>query len=178
MPKPAYLRLLAAIALGLACAAGACGGSSSPAPPPAAPQAAAPISGDAAEAAQAVLEQYRQAHEVRSVEALDPLYLATPELVRVWQGQRTAGWDTARAELAALFNRAQGIKLRVDQVAVQALGPDGAPEAIIVVANVSRTVSEGVTSVRVDGVLTLVLRRQDQRWLIASEHFSHPPTAR
>jgi hypothetical protein len=163
---------MAAAALGLACAAGACGGS--PEPPPAAPQAAAPVSGDAATAARAVLEQYRQAHEVRSVEALEPLYLATPELVRVWQGQRSAGWDTARAELSALFNRAQGIKLRVDQVAVQALGRDGA----VVVADVSRTVSDGVTSVRVDGVLTLVLRREDPRWLIVSEHFSHPLTAR
>jgi ketosteroid isomerase-like protein len=175
MPKLGYLRRLAALALALACAAAACGGS--PEPPPAAPQAAAPVSdagGDAAEAARAVLEQYRQAHEVRSVEALDPLYLASPELVRVWQGQRTAGWDTARAELAALFNRARGIKLRVDRVVVQALGEG----SVALVADASRTVSDGVTSVRVDGVLTLVLRRQDQRWLIVSEHFSHPPTPR
>ena len=164
---------MAAAALGLCCAAGACGGSQ--APPPEAPQAAAPIdAGDAAGAARAVLEQYRQAHEVRSVEALDPLYLAGPELVRVWQGQRTAGWDPARAELAALFNRARSVKLRVDQVIVQPLGPDG----VVLVADASRTVADGVTSVRVDGVLTLVLRRQDQRWLIVSEHFSYPPTPR
>jgi ketosteroid isomerase-like protein len=164
---------VAAAALGLLCAAGACGGS--PEPPPVAPQAAAPGSdGDAAEAARAVLEQYRQAHEVRSVEALDPLYLAGPELVRVWQGQRTAGWDTARAELAALFNRARSVKLRVDQVAVHELGEGG----VVLVADASRTVADGVTSVRVDGVLTLVLRRQDQRWLIVSEHFSYPPTPR
>jgi ketosteroid isomerase-like protein len=158
----------------LASAAGACGGSA--APEPEAPRAAAPgaaVAGDAAGAARAVLEQYRQAHEVRSVEALDPLYLATPGLVRVWQGERTAGWDAARAELAALFNRAQSIKLRVDQVTVQELGD----AAAVVVADVSRTVSDGVTSVRVDGVLTLVLRREGERWLIAGEHFSHPPVA-
>jgi ketosteroid isomerase-like protein len=175
MPKPGTLRLLAAAALALSCAAGACGGG--PEPPPQAPQAAAPRSdagGDAAEAARAVLEQYRQAHEVRSVEALDPLYLAGPELVRVWQGQRTAGWDTARAELAALFNRARSVKLRVDQVVVHALGPDG----VVLVADASRTVADGATSVRVDGVLTLVLRRQDQGWVIVSEHFSHPLTPR
>lgn len=175
MSKAGYLRVLTAAALALACAAGACGGSSKP--PAAPPQAAAPVStlsGDAAEAARAVLEQYRQAHEVRSVEALDPLYLAGPELVRVWQGQRTAGWDPARAELAALFNRARSVKLRVDQVIVQPLGPDG----VVLVADASRTVADGVTSVRVDGVLTLVLRRQDQRWLIVSEHFSYPPTPR
>lgn len=174
MSKRGYLRVLAAVAL--ACAAGACGGS--PEPTLAAPQASAPMSGDAAEAARAVLEQYRQAHEVRSVEALDPLYLATPALVRVWQGQRTSGWDAARAELSALFNRAQGIKLRVEQVAVHAIGPGDEPTGAVIVADASRTVSDGVTSVRVDGVLTLVLQRVDQRWLIASEHFSYPPTAR
>ncbi|HWN66814.1 MAG TPA: nuclear transport factor 2 family protein [Haliangium sp.] len=173
MSNLGVLRVLTAAALALACAAGACGGS--PEPPATPPRAAAPVStlsGDAAEAARAVLEQYRQAHEVRSVEALDPLYLAAPELSRVWQGQRTAGWDTTRAELAALFNRARSIKLRVDQVAVHELGPGG----VAVVADVSRTVSDGVTSVRVDGVLTLVLRRQDERWQIVSEHFSYPLT--
>jgi ketosteroid isomerase-like protein len=173
MPKPGYVRLVAAVALGLSCVAGACGGSAEPhASTPAAPQTAAPAPGGAAEAARAVLEQYRQAHEVRSVEALDPLYLPGPELVRVWQGQRTAGWDTARAELGALFNRSRSVKLRVDQVVVHELGADG----VVLVADASRTVADGVTSVRVDGVLTLILRRQDQRWLIVSEHFSYPPT--
>jgi hypothetical protein len=173
MSKRGYFPVLAAVAL--ICAVAACGGSPAPT---AAPPAPAPMSRDAAEGARAVLEQYRQAHEVRSVEALDPLYLTTPELVRVWQGQRTTGWDTARTELAGLFNRAQGIKLRVEQVTVHAIGPGDEPTGAVVVADVSRTVSDGVTSVRVDGVLTLVLQRADQRWLIASEHFSYPPTAR
>lgn len=172
MSTPGSLRFVIVAALGLAGVAGACGGKAEP--PPATPQVAAPAAEDAVEAAQAVLEQYRQAHEVRSIEALDPLYLAAPELERVWQGQRTVGWDQVRAELAALFHRADSIKLRVDRVAVQPLGAGGA----VLVADASRTVSDGVTSVRVDGVLTLTLRRQGERWLIASEHFSHTVTPR
>jgi ketosteroid isomerase-like protein len=164
---------MAAAALALV-VAGACGGSTQA--PPAAPAASTastpPTPADIRQAALAVLEQYRQAHEVRSVEALDPLYLASPELVRVWQGERTTGWDAVRDQLGALFNRARDIKLRVDQPTVLALGDGGA----VVVANAARTVAEGVTSVRVEGVLTLVLRREEQRWRIASEHFSYPPS--
>lgn len=152
----------------------ACGGPA--AAPPSAPQAEAapPAPASVVEAAQALVEQYRQAHEVRSMDALAPLYAASPELVRVWQGRRTTGWEVVRPELAGLLGRAESIKLRIGDLAVSALGEDGAA----VTASVSRTVADGVTSVRVDGVLTLALRRQDDRWVIVGEHFSHPPSPR
>lgn len=162
------------LALGLVLALPACGGSG--AAPPAAPRAdqAPPAPVSVVQAARAVLEQYRQAHEVRSMDALAPLYAVSPELVRVWQGSRLTGWDAVRPELAALLGRAERIKLRIDDVTVSALGEDGATVA----ASVSRVIADGVTSVRVDGVLTLALRRQDDHWVIVAEHFSYPPSPR
>lgn len=172
------LRGIAAAVLGLSLLAAGCGGGTKARAE--APAAAAPAPGSVEEAARAVLEQYRQAHAVRSLDALAPLYLDAPELVRVWQGERTASWGAVRGQLAVLFSSAEEIRLRVDRVAVLPLGRDGAA----VIADVSRTVDSGATSVRVDGVLTLVLRRQASendpagRWVIASEHFSHPPSPR
>lgn len=174
------LRGIAAAVLGLSLLTAGCGGGTKARAGAEAPAAAAPAPGSAEEAARAVLEQYRQAHAVRSLEALAPLYLDAPELVRVWQGERTTSWGAVRGQLAVLFSSAEEIRLRVDRVAVLPLGQDGAA----VIADVSRTVDSGATSVRVDGVLTLVLRRQDSgddragRWVIASEHFSHPPSPR
>lgn len=171
------LRGIAAAVLGLSLLIAGCGGGTKARAE--APQAAAPAPGSVEEAARAVLEQYRQAHQVRSLDALAPLYLDAPELVRVWQGERTAGWGAVRGQLAVLFSSAEDIRLRIEEVAVLPLGRDGAA----VIADVSRTVDTGATSVRVDGVLTLILRRQEQdgqdgRWVIVSEHFSHPPSPR
>lgn len=167
-------RVAPGAALGLVVAVAACGaGTTSPATPGGAEaEPAAPVS--VVQAAQAVLEQYRQAHEVRSMDALAPLYAATPELVRVWQGRRTTGWEAVRPELAGVLGRAERIKLRIGDVTVSALGKDGAT----VTASVSRIIADGVTSVRVDGVLTLAVRRQDDRWVIVGEHFSYPPSPR
>ena len=168
------LRSIAAAVLGLSLLVAGCGGGTKARAE--APETAAPAPGSVEEAAKAVLEQYRQAHEVRSIDALAPLYLDAPELVRVWQGERTASWGAVRGQLAVLFSSAEDIRLRVDTVAVLPLGQDGAA----VIANVARTVDSGATSVRVEGVLTLILRRQDgqdgqgARWVIVSEHFSHP----
>jgi ketosteroid isomerase-like protein len=174
------MRSIAAAVLGLSLLPAGCGGGTKARAEAEAPAPAAPAPGSVEEAARAVLEQYRQAHEVRSLDALAPLYLEAPELVRVWQGERTTGWGAVRGQLAVLFSSAEDIRLRVDQVAVLPLGQGGAA----VVADVARTVDSGATSVRVDGVLTLVLRRQDGqdgqggRWVIVTEHFSHPPKPR
>ncbi|ACY14793.1 YybH family protein [Haliangium ochraceum] len=145
---------------------GACGGSS---PELEAPQASAPA--PVAASAQAVLEQYRQGFEVRSIEALRPLYSASPTLVRVWQGRRVDGWDAVERDLLLMFQRAQSVKLRVAASQVMMLGDDGA----LITANLTRSVGDGVTTVQVEGVLTLAVRREGERWLIVGEHFSHAP---
>jgi len=177
------LRSIAAAVLGLSLLVAGCGGGTKARAGAEAPESAVPAPGSVEEAARAVLEQYRQAHEVRSLDALAPLYLDAPELIRVWQGERTKSWGAIRGQFAVLFSSAEDIKLRADEVTVLVLGQDGAA----VIADVSRTVDSGATSVRVDGVLTLVLRRQEDpdgpdgkagRWVIVSEHFSHPPTPR
>lgn len=178
------LRGIAAAVLGLSLLGSGCGGGTRARAGAEAPLGAAPAPGSVEEAARGVLEQYRQAHEVRSLDALTPLYLDAPDLVRVWQGERTRSWGAIRGQMAVLFSTAEDIKLRVDEVTVLALGQDGAT----VTASVSRTVDSGATSVRVDGILTLVLRRQDgprgqdgeqpARLVIVTEHFSHPPSPR
>ncbi len=133
------------------------------------PDVAAPV--PVVTAVAGVLEQYRQGYEVRSVEALAPLYDTSASLVQVWQGRTLLGWDDVKADLDIRLGRAENVRLRIRDTRVATLGPDGAH----VTAWLARTISDGVTAIQEDGVLTLTLRRQEQRWVIVGEHFSYPP---
>lgn len=140
------------------------------APPPQAP-AVEPVPASVQEAVRGVIEQYRQAYEVRSPEALLPLYIQSPDLVMVRQGRPMVGWDQVQDYLTSLMARAKEIQLEIEDVRIIPLGQSGA----VVTARVARTVHDSATAVREEGVLTLVLRRDGERWVIASEHFSHQP---
>lgn len=159
-------RVIPALLLALALAP-ACGNR---APAPAAPAiAATPTPEEVVAAGKGLVEEYRQAYEVRSVDALSGLYAHTLDVVLVHQGNERAGWTDVRSYLKELLEHATEIHLTLSDVAVTALGDDAATA----VASVRREVSDGTTTVTTEGVLTLALRRTGSKWRIATEHYSY-----
>ncbi len=117
------------------------------------------------------VEQYRQAYEVRSLDALEPLYAKGEGIVITHQGKTHRGMSQVAAYLNKLLRRAQYIRMKTSAVTVIALGGQGAA----VTATLNRAVGDGVTTVETTGTLTLALKRFQKRWVIVSEHFSYPP---
>lgn len=122
-------------------------------------------------AGKGVAEQYRQAYEVRSFDALAALYVQNLDLVVIHQGKAMSGWTAAETHLRALLARASEIHLKLEDVAVTALGP----EAATVVASMRREVNDGTAAVIEQGQLTLAVRRSGDSWVIVTEHFSYAP---
>jgi len=159
-------RAIPALLLALALAP-ACGNR---APAPVAPAiVATPTPEEVVTAGKGLIEEYRQAYEVRSADALSGLYAHTLDVVLVQQGKEWAGWTDVRNYLKELLQHATEIHLTLSDVTVTALGDD----ASTVVAGVRREVSDGTTTVTTEGVLTLALRRKGGKWLITTEHFSY-----
>jgi ketosteroid isomerase-like protein len=117
------------------------------------------------------VEQYRQGYEVRSLEALTPLYAQTDELVLTVQGRSAVGWSLVKDGLKGLFETMSTIKLRIGEVSVVALGDGGAVATVRLV----RVYGDGVTTSEETGTLTLVFRRVGADWQIVTEHFSYAP---
>ncbi len=150
-----------------------CGGSgkSRPETATAAPGPKTPASVE--EAGKRLLEQYKQGYQVRSMEALTPLYSATEDLVLTYQGRSIKGWEAVRVYLTQRMFQLSEVRFEVDDVRVSTLGKGGA----VVTASMARTLGTLATSVREKGVLILVLRRQGDGWVIVNEHFSFTPNA-
>lgn len=122
-------------------------------------------------AATGLLEQYRQAFEVRSFEALEPLYSHTLDLSVTHQGKTYSGWSQVERYLNELLGQAAQVHVTFDDTDVAALGNGGAA----VHTAVRREISDGTTAVIEEGTLTLALRREGEAWVIVKEHFSYPP---
>ena len=98
-------------------------------------------------------------------------FLTGLEEVVVHQGEPTQGWSAVESYLGALLRQSKEIRVAVSEVNVVSLGAAGAA----VTARVSREISDGVTNVKEDGMLTLALRLEGERWVVVSEHFSYRP---
>lgn len=116
-------------------------------------------------------EQYRQAWEVRSFDALAELYAQDLDVVVVHQGESHHGWTDVQRYLKQLLGSAAEVHMKLSEVTVTALGPAGAAVA----AELRREINDGTSAVIEEGALTLALRKDGDRWLIVSEHFSFPP---
>ncbi len=162
--KPLWL----AVAVAGMCACG--GGAKAPAKPE---PAKVVTPEDVVQAANGTVEKYRQAYQVRSVDALAELYSQTVDLVLVHQGQAHHGWNGVAEYLRGLLAGASEVRVKISAVAVTAVGDQGAA----VSAEMVRAVSDGVTTVEEKGVLTLTIRRESDRWVIVQEHFSYRPQA-
>ncbi|MEO6774950.1 MAG: nuclear transport factor 2 family protein [Kofleriaceae bacterium] len=121
-------------------------------------------------ATRGAIEQWRQAYEVRSIDALERLYAHDPDLVLVNDGVTLIGWSSVDAMLKDRLSRAKEIHIRLKEVEVTSI----APTAAFGVATMTRELSDGVTTVTEQGSLTLVFRKDPTAgWLIVGEHYSY-----
>lgn len=144
-------------------------------PKPAPPVAATPLTPtEVVTAGKATVEKWRQAYELRSADTLGALYAHDVDLVIVLEGQTFLGWDAALGMLKERLKLADKIFIRLKDVGVTALGP----EAAFVYATMTRetVAAGGSTSVTETGIVTFVLRKQADAWVIGSEHYSYKRT--
>lgn len=157
-------RLVLSLALALGAPLGCARGGGQPA-------AVAPVaSAEEGAAVRGAVERWRQALEVRSVEALGEVYAHDEALVVVQQGAATRGWQAVSRQLEEQLAKAREVRLRLDELMVTPVGEGGA----VVVGRLQREISDGVTSVAEDGTLTLTLRQDGAAWVIVSQHYSYP----
>lgn len=124
---------------------------------------------DVVTAARGTIEQWRQAYEVRSFDALAKLYVHGDDTVVVQDGVPLIGWSTIQAMLQDRLARAKDIHVRLKEVTVTSL----APTVASAVATMTREISDGVTTVTENGALTLVLLQTADGWKIVAEHYSY-----
>ena len=159
--------LVIALALSLAGLAGC----------PRSAQVAAPSTLTPAEvvtAGKATIEKWRQAYELRSADTLGELYAHDVDLVVVLEGQTFLGWDAVGGMLKERLKLADKIFIRLKDTSVVSLGP----EAAFAYATMTRetVAAGGSTSVTENGIVTFVLRKQGDAWIIGSEHYSYKRT--
>jgi len=148
----------------------ACGGKKGPDAPSGA--AGNGTSGDAFAAVFRVVEQWRQGWEVRSLDALTPLYRQDDNTVVVYQGRSHVGWPQAQNFLRQSVEGARNIHLTLEGGQVTTLGASGATFA----ARLTREISDGAITISDEGFLTLTFARTaGDKWEIVSEHYSYPP---
>jgi ketosteroid isomerase-like protein len=73
------------------------------------------------------------------------------------------------AALGVRIAHANAIRVRIKDLQVIALGP----AAAVATGVMARESTDGATTVAENGVLTLVLRRDDPGWVIVAEHYSY-----
>ena len=124
---------------------------------------------DVVAAGKATIEQWRQAYEVKSFDALAKLYVHDLDTVVVVDGMPLMGWSAIEAVLKDKLAHAKEIHVRLKDVTVTSL----APTVASAVATMTREVSDGVTTVTENGALTLVLKKTGTTWQIVTEHYSY-----
>src|SRR5690349_8086819 len=127
------------IAVGLAVAALAMAGCP---PRPGAPAAAA-LPPELAGTIKGTIEQWRQAYEIRSMDALARLYSHDPGLVVVQDGARQLGWPATEEVLRGKLARASQIRVRITELQIAPLGPDAAVASAVM----RRESGDGTTTV-------------------------------
>lgn len=134
-------------------------------PPPAAPAAPA----DVVAAARGAIEQWREAYEVRSVDALAKLYEHDKDVVVVQDGTPHVGWPAVQEMLQERLAKAKEVHVRLVGVQVRSL----CPTAAFALATMTREIGDGVTTATEQGALTLVLHKDGDAWKIVAEHYSY-----
>lgn len=136
-------------------------GDTTPAPPPTPKEVVA--------AARATIEQWRQAYQVHSFEALAKLYAHEPELVVVQDGMPLVGWSSVEAMIKDRIARYPKIVVRLKDIQVMSIGPTAATAT----ASMTRELGDDVTTITESGALTIVLRKHGEGWVIVTEHYSY-----
>jgi uncharacterized protein (TIGR02246 family) len=120
-----------------------------------------------------VVEQWRQGHELRNIDAIASLYAQTPELVMVVQGRIQRGWPAVKESITAFYASHAEVKMIVADLKVEAVGERGA----VASAQVTRRYGDGVTTIEEAGAVVMALRHDEDGWRIIAEHYSYAPVA-
>jgi len=119
--------------------------------------------------ARGVLEQWRQAYEARSADALARLYAHDAGLSVVDDGAPLVGWAVVEPVLRDRLGRGTASRVRVADVQVRATGTTAIVAATVVRERAGAAAAEA-------GALTLVLSAPDPSkasgWVIIAEHYS------
>lgn len=130
-------------------------------------QAAVPE--NVARAIEGAVEQYRQAYEVHSVDALGEIFIHNLDAVSVYQGRAHYGWSQIQADQGKRLKDVTKVRMTITDLSIQALGPDTA----VASAGLERTIGDDSSTVTERGALTLVFHKIEDRWMVAAEHFSY-----
>lgn len=150
-------------------AVGACGGAAKGAAEPKFdPVASAAPPPALATQAKGLIEQYRQAWEVKSLDALSALYVRTVDVSLVVGGEALLGWTAIEERYKAALAASAVFKLRIEPVAVTAVDQGG----VAVVAKVSRIYGDDVTKTEDRELVTFVLTPVEGKLAILVEHRS------
>lgn len=120
-------------------------------------------------AARGTIEQWRQAYQIRGIDALIKLYAHEAQLVLVHEGRVMVGWASVEAMIKDRLARYQKIVIRLKDINVVALSESSATATAVM----TREIGDEVTMVTESGVLTMVLRRDNGQWVIVTEHYSY-----
>lgn len=119
--------------------------------------------------ARGIIEQWRQAYEVRSFDALAKLYAHDIDLVVIQDGVPIIGWSSVEIMLKDRLARYKDIRVRLKDIQVRSL----CETAAVATAVMSRELSDGVTTITENGALTIVLRKAGGAWAIVTDHYSY-----
>ena len=131
---------------------------------------AAPVPTDVRRAIEGAVEQYRQAYEVQSLDGLGNLFVHDLDVVSVYQGQVYQGWSQIKADQTRRLQDATKVRMVITDLNIQALGT----EVAVATAGLERNIGDDATTTTARGTVTLVFHKSEERWKIASEHFSYP----
>jgi len=138
-------------------------------PAPASRSSLPPTGGAVIAGVKGTIEQWRQAYELRSIDALGKLYAHEPTLTITQEGIAMFGWSSIEVTLRDKLAHATQIRIRIKDVQVTSL----APGAAFAIATMTRERSEGAATTLENGALTLILRNDGEHWLIVAEHYSY-----
>jgi uncharacterized protein (TIGR02246 family) len=124
---------------------------------------------DVTAAVNGVIEQWRQAYQVKSEDALAKLYAHDGAVAVVQEGRPAVGWPAVEAVIKDRLARYPKIVIRLRDVTIAPLGPAAATAT----AQMTRELGDDVTTLTENGTLTLVLRQDGPDWVIVSEHYSY-----
>lgn len=136
---------------------------------PKSPPAPAPPPVGLIDGVKGAIEQWRQAYEIRSMDALARIYAHDAGLAIVQDGTVELGWAAIEPALRGKLERASAIHVRITDLAVAPLGSGAA----VAYAMMTRESSDGITTVTEHGPVTFALRKDEPGWVIAGEHYSY-----
>ena len=116
--------------------------------------------------AQTFVRQYVEAINRADAPAIMEMYARVPEVTSADNTDITRGWDAIRKDAASLAQNRY--RMELGTVDVVPLGPDHA----LAVAEVTYTFGTPQGSLRVRGVLTLVLQKIGDAWKVIHDHSS------